>query len=45
VVRNRLLLDERLQSALVPGDEREGFWFDWINARILLREACALIER
>ncbi len=24
---------------LTPGGGREGFWFDWINARILLREA------
>jgi hypothetical protein len=26
-----------------PGGNEEGFWYDWVNARILYREAASLI--
>jgi eukaryotic-like serine/threonine-protein kinase len=37
-------LEERFRSGLTAGDSSTGFWFDWINARILLREAGAALE-
>ena len=41
---NRRLVEERFRTPLVAGNPAQGFWFDWINARILLREATALID-
>jgi len=35
----------KFNDGLDPGDASHGFWFDWIFARILLREATLLIER
>jgi len=40
----RELIDDRFALPLNPGDTRDGTWFDWINARILLGEATAEIE-
>jgi len=31
-------IQDRFQRGLVPGNNAEGFWFDWIIARILSRE-------
>ena len=39
----RQAVDGRLNSGLVPGDP-QGSWYDWLFARILLREATTLIE-
>jgi hypothetical protein len=30
-------------NLVIQGGGVEGYWFDWVNARILLREARALI--
>jgi len=32
------LIQDRFQRGLVQGNNAEGFWFDWIIARILSRE-------
>ena len=40
----RELIDVWSRTPLNGGNDRQGLWFDWINARILLREATALIE-
>jgi hypothetical protein len=32
-------------GGLQPGDGAVGFWYDWLFARILLREAEALMEK
>ena len=32
------LIQDRFRRGLVPGNNAEGFWFDWIIARILSRE-------
>ncbi len=45
LARSRERLVERFRTPLESGDEQQGFWFDWIIARILLREATALIEQ
>jgi eukaryotic-like serine/threonine-protein kinase len=39
----REALESRFKSGLLPGDA-QGFWYDWLFARILLREATAAIE-
>ncbi len=35
----------RIGADLDPGSREQGFWFDWVFARILLGEATALVER
>jgi hypothetical protein len=40
----RELIDVRFRTSLDAAGSSSGFWFDWINARILLREATALID-
>ena len=32
------LVQDSFQRGLLPGNNAEGFWFDWIIARILSRE-------
>jgi len=41
----RKLVDEGFRRPLKFSQDMEGYWFDWLNARILLREATALICR
>jgi eukaryotic-like serine/threonine-protein kinase len=36
------MIDERTGAVLSPGGNNDGFWYDWINAQILLREARAM---
>ncbi len=40
----RELINAWFRTPLNGGNDRQGLWFDWINARILLREASALID-
>jgi len=42
--QGRDLVEARFRTALDWGDGIRGFWFDWVNARLLLREASAQIE-
>ena len=37
-------IENRFKSGLDRGTGVQGFWFDWLFARILLREAAELIE-
>ena len=39
------LIQDRFQRGLVQGNNAEGFWFDWIIARILSRECAEQIVR
>jgi hypothetical protein len=38
------LINRKFADELNPGSSSQGFWFDWVFARILLREATAMIE-
>jgi serine/threonine protein kinase len=40
----RQVVDKKFKSQLDLGNGVQGFWFDWVFARILLNEATALIE-
>ncbi|MBW8781886.1 MAG: serine/threonine protein kinase [Verrucomicrobia bacterium] len=40
----RELIDARFATALGTGNDHQELWFDWINARILLREASTQID-
>jgi hypothetical protein len=40
----REIIQNKYKSPLERGTPMQGFWFDWTFARILLREASALIE-
>jgi len=40
----RDLIETRINKGMVAGNDGDGFWFDWLLARILLREATGLIE-
>ena len=42
--QGRELIDAQFRTPLNGGNDRQGLWFDWVNARILLREAAAQIE-
>ena len=42
--RPRILIEEQFRDRLRQGNATTGFWFDWINARQLLREAAAELE-
>ncbi|HEY4414943.1 MAG TPA: serine/threonine-protein kinase [Verrucomicrobiae bacterium] len=44
LMQSRELIENKFKSGLTAGDGSEGFWFDWILARILEREASADIE-
>jgi serine/threonine protein kinase len=39
----RVAIEARLHGPPVPGDSRLGYWYDWLFADVLLREAGALI--
>jgi tetratricopeptide (TPR) repeat protein len=41
----RKLVEAEFAGGLKPGNGAIGFWYDWLYARILLREAEALIEK
>jgi hypothetical protein len=40
----RKLIDAEFENGLSEGNGAEGFWYDWLFARILLREADALVK-
>jgi hypothetical protein len=42
--RARGAIDARFAKGLELGNVNS-FWFDWVNARVLLREASAAVER
>jgi eukaryotic-like serine/threonine-protein kinase len=42
--RARVAIETRFAEGLRLGNVNS-FWFDWVNARVLLREASALVER
>ncbi len=45
LVQSREIVAVRFLDGLDAGDSAEGFWFDWVNARILLREASDLVGK
>ncbi|HXR49241.1 MAG TPA: protein kinase [Candidatus Limnocylindrales bacterium] len=44
LAQGRESIETRFDDGLDLGSAEHGFWFDWVFARILLREATALIE-
>jgi serine/threonine protein kinase len=44
LIGSREIIESKFRSGLDRGTPVQGFWFDWGLARILLREATALIE-
>lgn len=44
LAHGRVIVENKFKAPLDRGDPVQGFWFDWLFARILLREATALIE-
>jgi len=45
LTQGRELIEAKFKNGLDRGTGVQGFWFDWVFARILLREADALIEK
>jgi len=46
VAEGRALVEERFKTPLLPWEPApQILWFDWINARILVREASATLDR
>jgi eukaryotic-like serine/threonine-protein kinase len=45
LVLGRKLVEDEFAKGIQEGNGTEGFWFDWLFARILLREAEAAIEK
>ena len=39
----RQTIENRFGKGLQTGDGFQGFWFDWVFGRILLREAISLV--
>ena len=44
LAQGRNLIERKFEGGLDLGGAAQGFWFDWVYARILLREATTLIE-
>ena len=42
--KSHQIISDRFKRKFDLGDGKSGFWFDWIAARIFLREAQSLIE-
>jgi eukaryotic-like serine/threonine-protein kinase len=42
--QGRQSIEDKFKEILEPGSAKDGFWFDWVFARILLREAVDLID-
>jgi hypothetical protein len=38
------VVEKKFALGLEPGNKMNGFWFDWVFARVLLQEAAALIQ-
>jgi hypothetical protein len=45
LAEGRKLVETQLNTGLAPGTGIEGWWFDWLFARVLLREAEALSDK
>jgi tetratricopeptide (TPR) repeat protein len=43
--QGREIIEAKFKSDLGHGDKTNGFWWDWVFARILMREAAASIEK
>jgi hypothetical protein len=44
LAQGRESIQGKFNDGLDPGSAAHGFWFDWVFARVLLREAATLIE-
>lgn len=44
LAQGRNMIAKKFESNLDLGETSQGFWFDWVSARILLRETTSLIE-
>ena len=44
LAQSREIIGNKYKVGLGPGNGKEGYWFDWVVGKILLREADALIE-
>jgi hypothetical protein len=44
LARGREIVDGKFNNRVDRGTPMQGFWFDWVFARILLRESTALVE-
>jgi serine/threonine protein kinase len=44
LAQGREVIDSKFKGGLDQGNAAQGFWFDWVFARVLLREATDLIE-
>jgi hypothetical protein len=44
LVQSRDLIGNKIRDGFNSGNGTEGYWYDWMLARILLREAATLIE-
>jgi hypothetical protein len=44
LAQSRAAIEARFINGLEHGDNGDGFWYDWVFARILLREAEQLIR-
>jgi serine/threonine protein kinase len=42
--QGRRSIEDKFNEGLEAGSAAQGFWFDWVFARILLREATGLVE-
>jgi serine/threonine protein kinase len=42
--QGRELVEAKFRAGLTPGGLADGYWFDWVTARILLREALGWIK-
>jgi serine/threonine protein kinase len=45
LAQGRQQLEDYFAGGLKPGNDKEGFWYDWLNAQVLLKEATSLIGR
>jgi len=45
LAQGRATIEEKFKTPLSRGDARQGFWWDWVVARRLMREAGAVIEK
>jgi hypothetical protein len=44
LAQGRKMVDAKFQAGLAQGNGRDGFWYDWVFAQILLGEATTLID-
>jgi len=43
LTQSRQMIDNKFRNGFDPGNGGQGYWFDWVLGRILMREATALI--